>query len=410
MKGSMESQTSVAAGIDARDWRPEWAYRLLMLYFTVLGLLVGATGVVWASLVEEIDIESGLFGTAQLVSALVSTVVVVTYARLAGWRGPRVIAASGTLVVVAAMLALAAVDSLGLLVVALALMGLGTGLTDGAMTQGSVDWEQCTRQRRMSLLHAGFSVGAMLGALGAGGLLAFGLSYRLPLALVAGAHLLLLLLTLFISFPPTDTAPRASRFGDFGDVLASRAVRALVLIILLSIVVEIAIYVWAVIYIENELGGSDLAGGAGYAAFNGAMFAGRLANGGLVDRRGTRASLSVSGAGLVIGGAALVAAWNPLVGLIALALTGLGVAGIYPTVMSAAGDLLPGRSGALASVMMTATYAAGIVTPPALGWIAQFGSLRIAMIAIALSGIGTLWLVRWLDRGPAAMKTDHAPS
>jgi MFS family permease len=368
-----------------------------MLYFIVLGLLVGATGVAWASLVDELDVSSGPFGTAQLFSALVSTVIVVAYARLAGWRGPRALAIGGALVTAASMLALVAAGSLVTLALALALMGLGTGLSDGAMTQGSVDWEQATGRRRMSLFHAGFSIGAVGGALGAGGLLALGVDYRWPLLLVAGAHLLLLPLTLLVRFPPTEMKPRSSRFSDVGDVLESRAVRALILIILLSIVVEMAVFIWGVIYIQTDLHGSALIGGIAYGAFNGAMFAGRLLNAPLVARRGDRASLALSGIGLVAGGVLLVAAWNPGVGLTALVLTGFGVAGIYPTVMGAAGARLPGRSGTLSSVMMTSTYSAAMFTPPVLGWIAQFGSLRISMIAIALSGAGILWLTRWLD-------------
>ncbi|MEZ4522771.1 MAG: MFS transporter [Thermomicrobiales bacterium] len=378
-------------------WRPELAYWLLMLYFAVLGVLVGSTGVVWASLVDEIDIDKGPFGTAQLVSAMVSTVVVVAYARLSGWRGPRLVAAAGAAVIAGSMLAMVLADSLLLLVLALALMGTGTGLTDGSMTQGSVDWEQATRRRRMNLFHAGFSIGAVFGAFGTGGLLASGLSFRLPLLIVAGLHIALLVLTAVVRFPPVDTKPRSSRFSDVGDVLESRAVRALVLIILLSIVVEIAVFIWGVIYIQTDLEGSELIGGLSYGAFNAAMFAGRLLNAPLIERRGTRASLALSGAGLILGGLLLVAAWGPAVGLVALALTGFGVAGIYPTVMSAAGDRLPGRSGTLASVMMTATYSAGMVTPPLMGWVAQFGSLRISMAAIALSGAGILWLTRRVD-------------
>lgn len=378
-------------------WRPELVFWLLMLYFAVLGVLVGSTGVVWAGLVDEIGVESGPFGTAQLGSALVSTVVVVAYARLSGWRGPRLVAAAGAGVVGGSMLALAKADSFLLLVLALALMGLGTGLTDGAMTQGSVDWEQATRRRRMNLFHAGFSIGAVVGAFGTGGLLAADLSYRAPLLLVAGLHVFLLLLTTIVRFPPVESRPRSSRFSDVGDVLESRSVRALVLIILLSIVVEIAIFIWGVIYIQTDLQGSALIGGIGYGAFNAAMFAGRLLNAPLVEQHGARVSLAISGAGLMIGGTVLVAAWSPMVGLIALILTGFGVAGIYPTVMSAAGDKLPGRSGTLSSVVMTATYSAGIVTPPVMGWVAQFGSLRISMAAIALSGAGILWLTRRVD-------------
>lgn len=368
-----------------------------MLYFAVLGVLVGSTGVVWASIVDEIGIESGPFGTAQLGSAIVSTIIVIAYARLSGWRGPRLIAAAGAGVVAASMVVMTTADTLALLALALALMGLGTGLTDGAMTQGSVDWEQATRRRRMNLFHAGFSIGAVIGAFGSGGLLAAGLPFQIPLLIVAGLHVLLIPLTGVVGYPPVETAPRSSRFSDVGDVLGSRAVRALVLIILLSIVVEIGVFIWGVIYIQSELGGSELIGGIGYGAFNAAMFGGRLLNAPLVDRRGARASLALSGVGLIIGGVVLVAAWGPIVGLIALALTGLGVAGIYPTVMSAAGDRLPGRSGTLSSVMMTATYTAGIVTPPLMGWIAQFGSLRISMAAVALSGAGILWLTRLVD-------------
>lgn len=386
------------AGKDERErWDAERSYQLLMAYFAVLGVLVGATGVIWASLVDVLGIESGPFGTAQLVSALVSTVVVLAYARLAGWQGPRTLAAAGTVAIATAMLAMTAASSLATLTLALAVMGLGTGLTDTAMTQGSVDWEQATGRRRMNLFHAGFSIGAVIGALVAGGLLGLGLDYRAPLLTVAVAHILLLAMTAAIRFPPTETKPRSSRFDDFGDVLGSNTVRAAVVIILLSIVVETAIFIWGVIYIATDLEGSSLIGGLAYGAFNGAMFAGRLLNVSLVERRGATVSLALSGAGLMLGGMVMIASWNAAVGLLAMIVTGFGVAGIYPTVMGVAGERLPGRSGTLASVMMTATYGANIFTPPLLGWIAQFSSLRVSMIAIALSGAGILWLTRWLE-------------
>ena len=352
---------------------------------------------VWASLVEELEIESGPFGTAQLISALVATLVVIIYARLSGWRGPRLVAASGAGIVMASMLAMVVADSFALLVLALALMGLGTGLTDGAMTQGSIDWEQAIRRRRMSFFHAGFSIGAVAGSFGAGGLLAADLSYRIPLLLVAALHVGILALTAAIRFPPVETAPRSSHFSDIGDVLGSRAVRALVLIILLSIVVESGVFVWGVIYIQTDLQGSIAIASIGYGAFNVAMFTGRMLDARIVGRFGTRLSLTASGLGLVLGGVLLILAWTPVVGMVALILTGLGVAGIYPTVMSAAGDRLPGRSGTLSAVIMTATYLGGMLTPAAMGWVAQFGSLRIAMATIGLSGAGILLLARVAD-------------
>ncbi len=127
------------------------------------------------------------------------------------------------------------------------------------------------------------------------------------------------------------------------------------------------------------------------------MFAGRIANTPFVERYGSRVSLLVSGIGIGLGGLLLIAASTVPLAVAALALIGLGVAGIFPTVMSAAAERLPDRSGALTTVVMTVAYLAFMLTPPAVGWIAEFSSLRAAMLLVALSGAGILWLAWRLE-------------
>jgi len=122
------------------------------------------------------------------------------------------------------------------------------------------------------------------------------------------------------------------------------------------------------------------------------MFAGRLANTPLVARSGPRVSLLASGIGIGAGGLLLVVAGSVPLAMAALALVGLGVAGIFPTVMSAAAARLPDRSRELTAVVMIVTYLAFMVTPPAIGWVAELSSLRIAMILLPVSGGAIVWL------------------
>jgi hypothetical protein len=60
--------------------------------------------------------------------------------------------------------------------------------------------------------------------------------------------------------------------------------------------------------------------------------------------------------------------------------------------MSAAAARLPDRSRELTAVVMIVTYLAFMVTPPAIGWVAELSSLRIAMILLPVSGGAIVWL------------------
>jgi MFS family permease len=379
----------VSSGHGAHGWQPGRALVLLLAHFALFGSVIGIKGVLWAELIAALHIGEGPFGSAQLASALVSTVVVLLYARLARRTGTRPIALAGLGLLIVTQLGLAWAGSLAALVVVLALTGAASGLYDGSMTQASVDWERAARRARMNLLHAGFSSGAVAGAVTAGVALAADVDYR---AILVGATVLCLVVwmaTLAVRYPPT--APPAAVPGDTGGdwraVLGLAPVRALVGIILCSIVIESVAFVWAVIYLREQLGASALIGGASFALFNATMFAGRLANTPVVARYGARASLLASGVGIGLGGLLLIVANSIPLAVAALGLIGLGVAGIFPTVMSAAAAQLPNRSGALTTVVMTVCYLAFMVTPPAIGWVAQLQSLRLALVLVPLTGL-----------------------
>ncbi|MDQ5854556.1 MAG: MFS transporter, partial [Chloroflexota bacterium] len=114
----------------------------------------------------------------------------------------------------------------------------------------------------------------------------------------------------------------------------------------------------------------------------------------LLDRLGARISLLISGAGLVLATAALMAGTSVPLAVAAFALAGLAVAGVVPTVLSVAARLEPGNSGMIAGGFMAAAYAGFIIIPPITGLVADLFSVKAALLSIALSGLAILWLGR----------------
>jgi fucose permease len=374
---------------------------LLLAHFVVFGCIVGVRGVIWTDVLKMLDIGEGRFGSAQLLPFLVSTMLLVQYARIAAWAPSKAIALTGLGLAGVATLALASVTSFWWFLGCLLILGAGTGSLDGALTQASLDWEQAARRRRMNVLHSGFSAGAVFGALGAGAGLGLGWSFRQVLVAQALLCLVVLVMSLPLKYPPTVELEATTEEGGWRTVLGRGSVRALVLICLLSVVVESVIFLWSVIYLRTALGASALLGGAGFALFNAAMFIGRTLNASLVASYGARSSLQLSGVILVLGALLLMATEAISIAMAALALLGLGVAGVFPTVVSATGDVLPGQSGILTGVIMTSAYLAFLLTPPVVGWVAELASLRAAMAIVLVCGAGIVLLASRLARAPA---------
>ncbi|MFN8569467.1 MAG: hypothetical protein U0Z44_18530 [Kouleothrix sp.] len=152
----------------------------------------------------------------------------------------------------------------------------------------------------------------------------------------------------------------------------------------------------------HDLGADVLIGGATFALFNGAMFAGRVANSWVVGRWGARASLLASGVGLVLANALLLPG-NVALAVVGFVLMGLAVAGVVPTVLSAGAQLAPGRSAAVTGGRGRA-YTAFIICPPLTGWVADLVSLKVALLVVGLSGLGILALARSLRVAPVPVE------
>jgi MFS family permease len=324
----------------------------------------------------------------------------------------RVLVAAGALLSLALLLPPLARSApwLGL---GLVVFGIGYGCVNVAMNSIAVDVVAALRRPVMPSFHAAWSLGGLAGA-GLGGLLAPRLA---PLPHLGIASLLGLAVTVACGrmLPAHPLAAAAGSAGEPGRRPGSpagsrpgsaagsrpgsgghawRVVLLFGLIALCSTYGEGAIGDWGALHLRQDLGAGPGLAAAGYAAFALAEACGRLAGSWLLARLG-QARVLVLG-GLTACAGMLAAALAPVlpVALAGFALTGLGVANMFPAAMTRAG-LLAGPHGV--AVASTLGYTGFLLGPPAIGFLASSAGLGTGLTsvsALALAAAALAWLAR----------------
>lgn len=274
----------------------------------------------------------------------------------------------------------------------LLLFGAAYGGINVAFNSAAVDLVAALRRPIMPGFHAAFSLGGMIGA-GLGALVAGSLS---PTRHLWGLAVVGLLVTavagraLMRCEPLTPAAPARSERP--APRRLDRRTRALVivfgLIALCTAYGEGALADWGALHLEEDLGASPGAAAVGYTLFALAMTIGRLTGTTLLERLGRTPTIlaggSTAAAGMLLGSLApsLPAA------LIGYAVTGLGLANLFPVAIERAGALAGPSGVATAS---TLGYGGMLLGPPAIGFMADWFGLPAALTSVAvLAAVATL--------------------
>jgi len=163
---------------------------------------------------------------------------------------------------------------------------------------------------------------------------------------------------------------------------------------------EGAIGDWGALHLRDDLGAGAGLAAAGYAAFALAEACGRLAGSWLLAALGQTRVLVLGGLTACAGMLAAAQAPVLVVALTGFALTGLGVANMFPAAMTRAG-LAAGPNGvALAS---TLGYAGFLLGPPAIGFLAGSVSLGAGLTTVsvlALAAAVLAWVSGRAGRAP----------
>ncbi|MEU6951833.1 MFS transporter [Streptomyces sp. NPDC045714] len=382
-----------------------------------LFLFMLATGVSMASWVartpavrDALDVTTGSMGLVLFGLSIGSMAGVLVSGGLVRRRGGRPVIAVGAGLLVAGLLVIAggaALEASAGVFCGLALFGAGMGLAEVAFNIEGAAVERTLGRPVLPVLHGCFSLGTVVGALVGMGLTAVRFPVGWHLAAIAVAVAAAGVWTVRAVPAGTGQEGAAAGDGENGDGARTGGVRAQVavwrdrrlvligLIVLAMAFAEGSANDWLPLLMVDGHGTSATAGSLTFMLFAVAMTTGRFTGGPLLVRYGPAAVVRASALVAAAGVALVVFSDNALLAGAAVVLWGLGASLGFPVTISAAGEGVRNASARVAAVS-TAGYAAFLVGPPSLGFLADHVGLRNAMVVVLVLLGGAALITRAL--------------
>ncbi len=292
-------------------------------------------------------------------------------ARLGGRRGISVALACASLGLVLVGIGASAAHEVPLVALGLVLLGIGNGTVDVMMNVEGTTVEKRVGKTQLPLMHAGFSIGTVLGAAVGAGAAAIHLDVAWHLGgaavvVIGGALIAVRYIPSHVELdiPPTrPKVPLRARIASSLSVWSDLALVFIGLVMLGMAFAEGSANDWLALAVVDDHHQTNAIGAITFGIFVAAMTVGRLAGGPLVDRIGrvrairTTAVIGVAGLLLFILGGPL---WVVFAGAV---LWGLGCSLGFPLGMSAAADNTDKPAARVSAVAMIG-YCSFLVGPP----------------------------------------------
>lgn len=257
--------------------------------------------------------------------------------------------------------------SVSMLVLFLAVIGVGTGLLDIAINAHASRLEALHGIRIMDGLHAAFSAGVLVGGIGSGLLRHAGAHPAWILAAVGVATALTALGNLG-PYPPLAPPQRRER--------PARPLLIVGFVLALAFLVENGLEAWSALFLERTLNSSPAVSGLGPGLFAGAMLTGRVVAQ-KVEWPSIAGRMVVAGLAAAAGLALAATAQHAVVALAGFVVAGGGLALSAPTLFGLAGRVggEGGRGAALSTVAILG-YLGFVAGPALIGAVSGASSLR----------------------------------
>jgi MFS family permease len=358
-----------------------WSRAAILGYFFILGVATATWAARLPAIKESLHLSDGRLGLALFAVPAGSVLTLALSGRIADRFGAvRVVRIAGVLTP-AALILIGLARDLAALMATLAVYGAVAGLLDVSMNACGARLELGYDRPIMSSLHAGYSIAGLAGA-GIGGISAWlGIS-PLPTFIAAAAALI----ALGLLAGPRVVLPAAVAAPDSPDDpprRTPRQVSALIwvlgLLALCGQVGEGSAGDWSAVYLHADLGAAPGVAAAALGAFSVTMAAGRVAGDRLAARFGPVRLVRASGlvAGLGLGAGLLIG--TQVAAIAGFALLGVGLAGIFPQIVTVAARLDPARAGRNIGRIAAVAYTGLLSGPVAIGAIASGVGLRDAL-------------------------------
>lgn len=264
-------------------------------------------------------------------------------------------------------------------------LGLATGSGEVAMNAAAVVTERLYERPLLASFHGAFSASTVVGSLISAAAFSLHASTLTTVLIASGVCLAVVTLAaaaLRRCDPALDVPAAAPAdppdTGTDGAAPVSRGrVAVLCLLAFLFLFAEGSAMDWSSMHAQRQLGETPAAGAIAFGSFVGAMTIGRFCIDRLSARYGPVVIVRFGAAVAIVGLVVVVLSTALPLTLVGWALTGLGVAGGVPQVISAAGNLGDGSARRL-SLVVGVGYLAILAGPGVIGWVADLTSLSTA--------------------------------
>ncbi len=316
----------------------------------LFGIALISLGSILPQIVEKYQVDelaAGTLATLLPLGILIGSLVFGPIADRYGYKGLLIVAC---LLVMAGFELIAFGDGWTWIQISVLLVGLGGGALNGATNAVVADISEGDRGSRLSLLGVFFGVGA----LGMPMILALLLPIYELEAILAGIGGFIFLVSLYLVFTRFPRPKQAQGFPikEGLRLLQDRVMLVLGLVLFFQSGTEALINNWTTSYLNAELDISIHHALLALTVHVAALTAMRLALGFLL-RRQSLIRVLIGSLVIMMGGSVLLASAQsyPLV-LVALALLGIGFAGVFPIILARVGDLWTELSGTAFSIAL----------------------------------------------------------
>ncbi|MCK0096455.1 MFS transporter [Yoonia sp. F2084L] len=345
--------------------------------FVVVGMFWGCFAAYVPVIKAQLGASDALFGTLLLGSAtgLVSAMWLAPRAdRILGPRGMQV----GAVLLAIAWLLPGQVTLPLVFAVAMAFVGLASGLLDVIMNARVSELEAKHNRPLMNANHAMFSVAYAVGALVVGFTREAGLP---PTPVFVGFGVIALLLLPLLRMDVTYVAAEDGYDGGY-PLWPIVLCGAIVLVAFMS---EATVEAWSALHVERTLGGGAAEGALGPAMLGITMAVGRFSGQAVAARM--REIPVVIGASVISATGAVIAALapTPVVAYVGFGILGLGVSVIGPMGLALVGKLVAPhlRTEAISRTAVIG-FSGFFFAPMLMGLMSEAFGLRIAFLGVAV--------------------------
>lgn len=363
--------------------------------FISLGLPDAITGVAWRDLRASFQQPHAAFGLISLALGCGYFISSFFAGQLSLRMGIGLLLASSSFLVALAMLQISVAPWFWLVLFCIVLWGLGSGAIDSGLNHYAASHFSA---RHVNWLHACYSLGATLGPFVMTGALYFSNSWRLGYAIVGGLVFLLAVtfvatLRLWNDGPSSASTTNEQSPVSMAMTLQRPLVWLQILIFALYTGVEFMVGNWtATILVEARDFPKETAGVL-VGVYYGSIGVGRVFLGGISDWLGVDRLLRGATLTAVLGTILFAFAPSPWLDIVGLVLLGLGLAPIFPCLMSRTPARLGTNYAAHAiGFQVSAATIGGAAFPALAGIVAQqIGPETVAQMSVVLAV--AIWLL-----------------